>query len=1072
MSGTENEPTSPGSAPDPTPAPSVTLGAAIRTRFRRPGAADGQHPPRLIGHLAARSLLFSAASGRSLAVRRVVGVPASVRGVGSRDAVVRAPRWWSPSATPEEIADAAGARPTPAPADPATGVTLPARGLRRVARGVPNESPRHPGGMSVSAAPSTLPIRPAREVTAAGPMITSVDRRRRSPSPPPRPSGPGGPSGQASGAGTTPDVARATSAGSPEKAVRRTVSAVGPDGNRGDRTTGNDGTTRLTPTARVSRYVRRRLAAARAARGDETTAAPSASRSGATDAPRTPSPTPTTRASAPSTSRGGASTPASVATGRTGEVAPVRRSAAPAPSSAPPSPSHQVGPASAAAPDGTTTPTGPSLGRAAGAPGGVVASPVDALPVGAVQPSEASPTAEVAAPRRLPSAVAAGPLTSPEPAPTRPARRGMAARTLRRAVGAPVRLRVPGAASVAAPGGYRPVRREPDAVAGPIRRSTAADAGRAAAGASGAGTRPEAATPAPAGRAPDRQGPATTQAHAAAPVSTAPGSTLRSATVQNPTSPSPNATSPTVSSSATPGRTSLSRTTPTGAARHGAVEQGVAAAATPQTATPTSAVPAVRAEGDPTAVRRSVGPATATTLPLAAAGASVGDDAAHPSGARDAAPRTVRRYSGLPVAMGSLAVRRASEGELVTSGASAGRLVRPGRPLAVHASTDRRATGGPGSGSSARTSTLGATAPSSLLLASASARSSGSERPGATVRRRPAPAASSQVLSERRPAASRGPAGSPGSSGRQGSPAQSRSAGPQGPSGPPGAAHPGGGTSQGVATSGLASPGRRGSTIRRAPHGPEAVVGRTWSLGIVGPPVGQAIRRWTDASRQRPDGSEARSTLLGGHRAPGTPASVPAIGRGAPGWPAPAGGSRRRSEGRAAPVLGLHRGAVAPAELVGVASTAGRLVMPPRAAPSPAGPPPVVPDAPASRVAPPGAPREGGGSSRAAGPNLPATLAALLAAESTGAFSGPGAPTPTDVVAPPPIRHTFEGADMTTSVQHSPVSASWTAPDDPGGRTLDAEVMDELVDRVVERIEGRVVEELERRGRRGLPGVF
>ncbi len=61
---------------------------------------------------------------------------------------------------------------------------------------------------------------------------------------------------------------------------------------------------------------------------------------------------------------------------------------------------------------------------------------------------------------------------------------------------------------------------------------------------------------------------------------------------------------------------------------------------------------------------------------------------------------------------------------------------------------------------------------------------------------------------------------------------------------------------------------------------------------------------------------------------------------------------------------------------------------------------------------------------------------------------------------------------MTTTEQHHQVSASWTAPDDPGGRTLDPEVMDELVDRVVERIEGRVVEELERRGRRGLPGVF
>ncbi|HEX7806255.1 MAG TPA: hypothetical protein VF413_08825, partial [Cellulomonas sp.] len=75
-------------------AATTPLAAAIRERFRRPGPAVGRPRPPFIGHLAERSVRFSAATGRSLAVRRAVGVPASVRASGTGGASVRAPRWW------------------------------------------------------------------------------------------------------------------------------------------------------------------------------------------------------------------------------------------------------------------------------------------------------------------------------------------------------------------------------------------------------------------------------------------------------------------------------------------------------------------------------------------------------------------------------------------------------------------------------------------------------------------------------------------------------------------------------------------------------------------------------------------------------------------------------------------------------------------------------------------------------------------------------------------------------------------------------------------------------------------
>ncbi|MHB1490181.1 MAG: hypothetical protein ACYCTH_06730, partial [Cellulomonas sp.] len=263
-------------------------------------------------------------------------------------------------------------------------------------------------------------------------------------------------------------------------------------------------------------------------------------------------------------------------------------------------------------------------------------------------------------------------------------------------------------------------------------------------------------------------------------------------------------------------------------------------------------------------------------------------------------------------------------------------------------------------------------------------------------------------------------------------------------------------------------------------HGAETVTGRTWSLGIVGPAPAGAARPWTAVRRQYSDGADARATLLGGHRARGGHASGPGAGPRVPDAAGPTASRARapRPGASVAPVLGLHRAATPTVDLAGVTAATRLRVMPPRSAPSPEGPPPAVPGVqPIGRAVPPAPPtagvqRSGRGSAYAGGSGVPATMAALVAAEAAGAFSTPGASMSTGVVAPPPIHRTIEGADMDTSVQGRSVSASWSAPDDPDARALSPEVMDDLVDRVVERIEGRVVEELERRGRRGMPGVF
>ena len=130
--------------------------------------------------------------------------------------------------------------------------------------------------------------------------------------------------------------------------------------------------------------------------------------------------------------------------------------------------------------------------------------------------------------------------------------------------------------------------------------------------------------------------------------------------------------------------------------------------------------------------------------------------------------------------------------------------------------------------------------------------------------------------------------------------------------------------------------------------------------------------------------------------------------------------------------------------------------------------------------------------------SVPARLAALVAAEAAGAFestsagrtgwsasgtafatgSGGRAGSPgggtaglAGVPGAATVLRTTEGAVMSPSAADR-VSRSWSPPEDPSQPALSPEVMDELVDRVVERLEDRVVEELERRGRRRMPGVF
>lgn len=194
----------------------------------RPSSFHARFRAGFVGRLAADSTVFVRANAQSGQLRRLVSGPLHHVGgsqpvTAVRPGTVGTPRWWHPSLRPAATggvdltggADLTGApaptaptsttpqssaavrpvhasspsaratvRRTPArPALPArTDLSgpVPARGLERVVRRVPDEKTWSPGSFSQSAAPKTIAMRLPAEVRAAGAMMTPQDGRRRS----------------------------------------------------------------------------------------------------------------------------------------------------------------------------------------------------------------------------------------------------------------------------------------------------------------------------------------------------------------------------------------------------------------------------------------------------------------------------------------------------------------------------------------------------------------------------------------------------------------------------------------------------------------------------------------------------------------------------------------------------------------------------------------------------------------------------------------------------------------------------------------------------------------------------
>ncbi len=174
--------TSPERAADRT---QMGLGRTVAQRWSRPGPPGRQRPAPL-GSVAAGALRFSAGLARPPQVRRQLAGPGEIR-PGRLPENLRPPRWWNPSIAGEPApAVAASAGSTPGSARPMAPVgwgavaavrpTLPARGLRRAAKGVPTEGNRVPGGMTQNMAGTVAPVRRLPDVKAAGPM-TGADSK-------------------------------------------------------------------------------------------------------------------------------------------------------------------------------------------------------------------------------------------------------------------------------------------------------------------------------------------------------------------------------------------------------------------------------------------------------------------------------------------------------------------------------------------------------------------------------------------------------------------------------------------------------------------------------------------------------------------------------------------------------------------------------------------------------------------------------------------------------------------------------------------------------------------------------
>src|SRR6185437_16140573 len=129
-----------------------------------------------IGKLAASSMMFAAAAGRAVPVRRALAAqPAALVG-GLGGAAVAPPRWWVPQA--EAAVDVSPRR------DLLTR-DLPPRGLPRAVRRVPDEQSWRPGGFASSLVGSDIRVRPTAEVSAAGRLaeLARIVPRRAEPPP-------------------------------------------------------------------------------------------------------------------------------------------------------------------------------------------------------------------------------------------------------------------------------------------------------------------------------------------------------------------------------------------------------------------------------------------------------------------------------------------------------------------------------------------------------------------------------------------------------------------------------------------------------------------------------------------------------------------------------------------------------------------------------------------------------------------------------------------------------------------------------------------------------------------------
>lgn len=156
-----------GSRPTDLSAPeqATRVGAAAVQRFRLPGRSSGRERPAPIGSLARSSVRFAAATLQPVAIRRMLSGPGVASAPSIRTAQVRPPRWWTPEPPP---APSLVARP-------------PAAALPRAARRIPNEQTWSPGGIADSLVAQVARVRRLEEVQAVGPMVSQHERSRLGP---------------------------------------------------------------------------------------------------------------------------------------------------------------------------------------------------------------------------------------------------------------------------------------------------------------------------------------------------------------------------------------------------------------------------------------------------------------------------------------------------------------------------------------------------------------------------------------------------------------------------------------------------------------------------------------------------------------------------------------------------------------------------------------------------------------------------------------------------------------------------------------------------------------------------